>query len=193
MIVLASKSPRRRELLTQIGVNFICKTSNIDETPKQGEKAVELVERLAISKARVVYDELVENTCVMGSDTIVTIDQHILGKPVNQQDCMRMLGLLSGKTHQVITAVAIIKDAIVKTAVVESDVTFTELSTEQMIQYWQTGEPKDKAGAYAIQGLAAQYISHLRGSYSAVMGLPLFETAQLLKQQGFDLSIDKSQ
>lgn len=191
MIVLASKSPRRRELLTQLHVNFICRTSDIDETPKPDETARELVQRLAIAKAQTVYDNLENKLPVLGSDTVVSINKKILGKPANQQDALHMLKQLSGKTHQVITAVAMINAAMVKNIIVESHVTFADLGDEDILAYWQTGEPVDKAGSYAIQGLAAQFISHLNGSYSAVMGLPLFETAQLLKQAGIKLLADK--
>lgn len=189
MIILASKSPRRHELLAQLGVNFIYKVSDIDEKPLNNETAVDLVARLAAAKAQAVYDQLDDSsdTIVLGSDTVVSVDQHILGKPKNQQEAAEMLALLSGRTHQVLTAVTLVKESEPSSVIVSNDVTFRVLKDEEIEAYWQTGEPSDKAGSYAIQGLAAQFISHLQGSYSAVMGLPLYETAQLLQQAGISL------
>ncbi len=190
MIILASKSPRRGELLAQIGVNFICKVSNVDETPQPNEPAKDLVLRLATAKAQAVYKQLDEDALVLGADTVISIDGDVLGKPKDKQDALIMLRRLSGRSHRVITAVALLYANKIKSVVVESDVTFTHLSEEDLNAYSQTEEPYDKAGAYAIQGMAAQYISHLSGSYSAVMGLPLYETATLLKQAGINL-LDK--
>ena len=189
MIILASKSPRRRELLAQLGVDFSSQVSDIDEQALANESAQALVTRLAEAKAQAVFSRLVEQreAIVLGSDTVISVDKQILGKPRDQQDAIAMLTRLSGRTHQVLTAVALLKDGLKKTALVENKVSFRPLEHDEIVAYWHTGEPADKAGSYAIQGLAAQFISHLDGSYSAVMGLPLFETATLLQQAGVRL------
>jgi len=191
-LYLASQSPRRQELLTQVGISFDVLSVDIDETEKENESANDYVVRLAREKALAGWrSEKPENKPVLGSDTAVVINGAILGKPENQADAARMLSLLSGNTHKVMTAVALIKPAenAVQTQQYElssvinvSDVTFKVLSEREIEQYVQTGECHDKAGSYAIQGKAAAFITHLSGSYSGVMGLPLFETVELLNK-----------
>lgn len=181
-LYLASGSPRRSELLDQIGVRFETLVVDVNEEPLPNESAGEYVTRLALEKARAGWlvgrDQLA--LPVLGADTIVVFDQHILGKPEDEEDAVRMLQMLSGKTHTVMTAVAAVKGVIEHVKLVATDVTFQTLTNRQCHQYWQTGEPADKAGSYGIQGYAGLMVSHLSGSYSAVVGLPLTETAQLL-------------
>ena len=181
-ILLASNSPRRKELLTQLGYVFTCKGSDIDESVNVNESAVEYVERMAVQKALVQAND--ENTVVIGSDTSVVCGDEILGKPKDYDDAKRMLEMLSGNTHQVLTSIAVVKGADVSVRVVTTDVTFKTLTDSEILNYWQTGEPKDKAGSYGIQGIAGQFVTCIKGSYSAVVGLPLYETAQLLAKHG---------
>jgi len=180
-LVLASASPRRAELLTQIGLKFEIHAVDIDETPLVGELAEEYVTRLAINKAHSINQQT--DTVVLGSDTTVVINGEILGKPSNKQDTLRMLRLLSNNTHQVLTSVAVTGEH-TSSVVSKSFVTFAKISEKELEWYWSTGEPKGKAGAYAIQGKAAVFITRLEGSYSGVMGLPLHETKKLLAAHG---------
>ena len=182
MIYLASQSPRRRELLAQIGVRFDVISVDVPEQRQHGEVAAQFVERLALDKARAGWQQSPQDRPVMGSDTIVVLDDDVLGKPQDRADAEAMLARLSGREHQVMTAVAVVgmeKEAIRLSI---SRVRFREISTQERQAYVATGEPDDKAGAYAIQGQAAIFIEHLEGSYSGVMGLPLFETTDLLKE-----------
>mgnify|MGYP002713024578 FL=1 len=183
-ILLASASPRRAELLRQIGVHFETLPVNIDESPRAGEPALDFVQRLALEKAQSGYLQSGNGRPVLGSDTIVVVDEHILGKPTGREDALRMLELLSGRGHQVMTAVALVDGQKAASALNVSQVYFRSLQPSEIEVYWDTGEAVDKAGAYGIQGMAAQFIERLDGSYSGVMGLPLFETAQLLQQFG---------
>jgi len=183
-IILASASPRRVELLQQISVEFEQMVVDIDETHKPGETAEQFVCRLAREKAQAVFDKSSKELPVLGSDTIVVVDGHILGKPTDYQDVVQMLKMLSGRKHQVMTAVTLLTNQQQKTKVNISDVTFMTLSPEMIDAYWQTGESVGKAGAYAIQGAAAQFISEIRGSYSSIMGLPLYEVRCLLEESG---------
>ncbi|MBV1912068.1 MAG: Maf family protein [Cycloclasticus sp.] len=188
-LILASSSPRRAELLHQIGVNFEIKSVEIDETPIHGERPLDYVKRLAIEKAaatKVFYQE--DDILVLGSDTAVIIDGEILGKPDNKEQAVMMLKQLSGNSHTVLTSVAIIGCQQEQCLINESKVTFSTLTDSDIEWYWSTGEPKDKAGAYGIQGKAAVFIKRLEGSFSGVMGLPLYETSQLLKQSGFAIT-----
>jgi len=188
-LILASSSPRRAELLQQIGVNFEIKSVEVDEAPIPGERAYDYVKRLAIEKAaatKALYKD--DELLVLGSDTAVIIDGKILGKPNNKEQAMLMLRQLSGGSHTVLTSVAIIGAKQEHCLVSESKVTFSTLSEREIDWYWATGEPKDKAGAYGIQGKAAVFIKRLEGSFSGVMGLPLYETSQLLKQSGLDIT-----
>jgi septum formation protein len=185
VICLASRSPRRRELLRQIGVDFDVMDVDVDEQRRPQEPPDTFVARVALDKARAGRDALPAGSSmpVLGADTAVVIDDEVLGKPRNGEDARRMLSLLSGRTHRVLTAVALVGDR--ETVLVSSsNVTFRTLGDAECAAYWASGEPADKAGAYAIQGLAAAFISHLEGSYSSVMGLPLYETATLLQESG---------
>ncbi|MCP1648930.1 MULTISPECIES: Maf family protein [Pseudomonas aeruginosa group] len=181
-LYLASSSPRRRELLTQIGLPFHIVPASIDETPEAGESAYAYVERLARSKALAGLNFLAQraDVCVLGADTAVVLDGRILGKPVDRDDALAMLQALSGREHEVLTAVAVADRDRCEARVVSSRVTFRAVSAEEAERYWETGEPQDKAGGYAIQGLAAVFVSRVEGSYSAVVGLPLCETSALL-------------
>ncbi|KIP98471.1 MULTISPECIES: Maf family protein [Pseudomonas] len=183
-LYLASASPRRSELLTQIGVAFTTRIVPIDETPQPGEAPATYVERLARAKAAAVLDSLPERegAVVLGSDTAVVLDGRILGKPLDRDDAVATLTALSGREHQVLTAVALISDERSSARVVTSSVRFKALEQTQIEAYWATGEPRDKAGSYGIQGLAAVFVSQMQGSYSAVVGLPLCETAELLAE-----------
>ena len=185
-IILASASPRRRELLEQIGVSAIVQSVDIDESKKQGESVLTYVQRLAAEKAR-TGSEIIENKSqlpVLGSDTIIEFGDSILGKPVDRQQAKEMLRLLSGKKHTVHTSVAIVTVREMFMATSSTQVQFKVLAEEEMDCYLATGEADDKAGSYAIQGRAAQFINNINGSFSGVMGLPLYETVQLLKRCG---------
>ena len=187
-LVLASASPRRRELLAQIGVSdLIQHPVDIDETPQAGESAIQLVPRLALEKAQKGVRELGDDNPVIGSDTVGVLNNEVLCKPVNYADAERMLLNMSGQWHEIHTAVALIYKGEAYQAISVSRVKFRELSVVEIKDYWATGEPQDKAGAYAVQGLAAVFIERIEGSYSGIMGLPLFETAQLLQQAGYKI------
>ncbi|WP_447589387.1 Maf family protein [Aquipseudomonas campi] len=185
-LYLASGSPRRRELLTQIGVPFITLSASIDETPLPAEAASGYVERLALEKARAGLASLerTDAAVVLGADTAVVVDGKILGKPVDRADALAMLDALSGREHEVLTAVALVSVAREDAHVVTSRVRMRALAPGEAQAYWETGEPQDKAGSYAIQGLAGVFVTQLEGSYSAVVGLPLCETAQMLEAFG---------
>ena len=185
-IILASASPRRRELLEQIGVSAIVQSVDIDESKKQGESVLTYVQRLAAEKAQ-TGSEIIENKSklpVLGSDTIIEFGDSILGKPVDRQQAKEMLRLLSGKKHTVHTSVAIVTVREMFMATSSTQVQFKVLEEEEIDCYLATGEADDKAGSYAIQGRAAQFINNINGSFSGVMGLPLYETVQLLKRCG---------
>ena len=188
-LFLASGSPRRRELLTQIGVPFNTVSAAIDETPLANESPAAYVERLAREKAQAGRLQLLKSIpdgafCVLGADTAVVLDERILGKPVDEADALAMLMALSGRAHEVLTAIAIIDAGRCETRVVRSQVRFRNISKQEASLYWASGEPRDKAGGYAIQGLAAVFVAGLNGSYSAVVGLPVCETAELLGHFG---------
>ena len=186
-LVLASASPRRRELLNQIGVEFRQQAIEIDETARALESAEDYVRRVALEKARAVQRELGhDEVLVLGADTAVVVDEILLGKPADFAHARQMLRLLSGRAHRVLSAVALVGQS-EAVCVSESAVWFRALSDAEIDTYWHTGEPQDKAGAYAIQGLGAVFIERLEGSYSGVMGLPLYETAQLLKDFGIEI------
>lgn len=181
-LYLASSSPRRRELLTQIGLSFHLVSGNVDETPLPDEAPAAYVERLARCKAQAGLTMLAQrpDVCVLGADTAVVLDGRILGKPENREDALAMLKALSGREHQVLTAVAVVDRDRCEVRVVSSTVAFRAIGSAEAEAYWDTGEPQDKAGGYAIQGLAAIFVKRVEGSYSAVVGLPLCETAELL-------------
>jgi septum formation protein len=182
-IYLASASPRRAELLEQIGVTFGMLNVDVDEQHRPGETPVEYVTRLALAKARAgrVLLDAVDSCPVLGADTTVVADDRIMGKPRDMEDAVAMLLGLSGRAHQVFSAVAL-AGAHEAVRVSISDVKFRTLTAAECQAYWETGEPQDKAGGYAIQGRAAQFVERLEGSYSGIMGLPLYETAMLFKE-----------
>lgn len=183
-LYLASRSPRRAELLTQIGVAFQCIDLEVDERVLPGEAAADYVERLARAKAEAGLALLGDGGQVLGADTAVVLDGRILGKPADREDGLAMLAALSGRSHEVLTGVAVASGDGLASRVVRSRVSFRALDAGEALAYWNTGEPCDKAGGYGIQGLAAVFVSHLEGSYSGVVGLPLCETAQLLREAG---------
>ena len=180
-VVLASASPRRRELLSLVLETFECLSADIDETPFAEEIPEQYVLRMASEKARAVDTTA---AIVIGSDTAVVLSGTILQKPTSIQEARGMLTALSGQTHEVLTAVAIMMDGNVSTALVTTKVTFTELESSWIEAYLATNEPWDKAGAYGIQGLAGSFVRKIDGSYSAVVGLPLCETRELLDAAG---------
>jgi septum formation protein len=183
MLVLASASPRRRELLTQAGFTFQIHPAHIPEDPLPNEDPIHYVTRLAQQKAQAVFDQLSPthpNLTVLGADTTVTLDNQILGKPESTQDAARMLRLLSGRTHRVITGVSVVTANQIQTAAEITAVQFLTLSEAEIQAYIATGEPNDKAGAYAIQGLAARWIPRIEGCYFNVVGLPISLVATLL-------------
>ncbi|WP_434986030.1 Maf family protein [Vreelandella zhaodongensis] len=182
VLCLASASPRRKALLESIGVFVRVMPSDIDETPFKGESAEVYVERLAIAKAQAGVPKT--SLPVLGSDTAVVIDGQILGKPTNELDAASMLKALSGRRHHVLTAVAVAGPRGVLSSCVTTIVKMRAISQQEIADYWLTGEPIDKAGGYAIQGLAAVFVEEIQGSHSAVVGLPLYETTRLLRQQG---------
>jgi septum formation protein len=186
-IYLASGSPRRRELLAQIGVPFVSLSAAIDETPQPDEAPADYVARLALGKARAGFASLPadgRHGVVLGADTAVIIDGRILGKPLDQADALAMLTSLSGREHQVLTAVALFDGGRSEVVNVSARVRFRLIEPAEAQAYWASGEPVDKAGGYAIQGLGAVFVADLQGSYSAVVGLPLCETAALLGRFG---------
>ena len=180
VVRLASVSPRRRELLTQIGVPHVVTGAHIDEAVHPGERPHDYVQRMARAKAQTVWEQDL-SLPVLAADTTVVLDGQVFGKPADRADALRMLGLLSGRTHEVLTAVALASADGLAMRVSVSAVRFRALAADEIAAYWETGEPRDKAGAYAVQGLAAVFIESLSGSYSGVMGLPLFETSELLR------------
>lgn len=184
MFILASASPRRRELLQQIDANFSVETSHAAEI-MAGEPR-EIVRENAIAKAKEVYNRF-KNFAVLGADTIVVIDNKILGKPKTNERAKLMLTELAGRSHEVLTGIAWIKDGKAFSDVVTTTVNFLPLTAEEIDEYVNTGEPLDKAGAYAVQGKAARFISAINGSYSNVVGLPLAATNKLAKKAGVDM------
>lgn len=194
-IILASASARRQELLSQIGVRFTVRSQDIDESIRSGEFADDYVTRMAQEKADSALSALSaskdsSDTLVLAADTSVVCDARVLGKPMDEADAADMLLRLSGREHRVLSAVTLATQSKQRTVLSESRVRFREISREEAQQYYRSGEPKGKAGAYAIQGYAAVFVEQLIGSYSGVMGLPLFETAQLLAE--FSVSMQAS-
>ena len=188
-LYLASASPRRRELLEQIGLFPEAIPTDVDESAMPNEAPAELVARLALGKARSGLSSIGTPTgaLVIGADTIVVLENTVFGKPVQREDALSMLSRLSGRTHCVMTAVALCDATGHVQASSVTKVSMRPISADEMRVYWDTGEPIDKAGAYAIQGLGAQFVSGIRGSYSGVVGLPLYETAALLSSRGIKL------
>jgi septum formation protein len=176
---LASASPRRRELLAQIGVPHAIEAADVDESARHGEAVTAYVERVARAKAESVWQRQ-RDLPVLGADTTVVLDGVSLGKPQDRAHGLAMLKALAGREHQVLTCVALVSAAGTRCMTSLSSVRMRASTEQERDRYWDTGEPRDKAGGYAIQGLGAVFIESLQGSYSGVMGLPLFETAQLL-------------
>ena len=192
-LILASQSPRRKVLLEQLGYQFSTLVADIDESVCDHESAKDYVLRLAQEKALAIFKTLTleqqMQSLVLGADTCVVIDGTILGKPANEAECIATLLRLENNQHQVLTAIAVIgnkaKDSLDEySQVIETQVIFKPLTINEIKRYWQTGEPCDKAGSYAIQGIGGQFVTTINGSYSAVVGLPLYETAQLLAESG---------
>ena len=180
-LILASASPRRREILAGLGLNFEIQPADVDERQLAGELPDDYVRRLSLSKAQAVSTE---DHVVLGADTAVVLDQQVLGKPRGQADAMRMLTTLSGRTHRVLSAVALVSAHRHSIRLSVSQVWFREISESEKRAYWDSGEPADKAGAYGIQGIGAVFVQRLEGSFSGVVGLPIFETAELLQEFG---------
>jgi septum formation protein len=186
MLILASGSPRRRELLTQAGLDFIVESADVDETLEEGEAPAKYVQRLAVEKAQAVWnrykdgDDSDSPITVLGADTTVVCDGVILGKPVDQADARRMLEMLSGRTHQVLTGVAAITRKATVSEVEITQVFFDVIGEQEMVAYLASGEPMDKAGAYGIQGYAARWIPRIEGCYFNVMGLPIARTLAVI-------------
>ena len=180
-LILASRSPRRSELLEAAGISFEVLAADIDETPHPNEAPAAYVERLAIEKAQAVL-ALRPGARVLGADTTVTIDGEILGKPVDEADALRMLRLLNGRPHEVLTGVALISASGVRSAVDTTRVWFAPMTDEDISWYVATGEPVDRAGAYAIQGFASRFIPRIEGSYSNVVGLPVALVSSILAE-----------
>lgn len=189
LIYLASASPRRSALLTQLGVAHAVRPADINESISPGETPAAYVQRLAESKAEALWRALDERERlpVLGADTSVALANEIMGKPRDEQDAMQMLRRLSGRTHQVYTAVALRHAHGCDSRLSVSEVSFRELADAEIATYWRTGEPADKAGGYAVQGLAALFIERIAGSFSGIMGLPIFETGELLRAIGWRL------
>jgi len=186
-LILASTSPRRAELLRQIGVDFVQRAVEIDEAPHPDEIAAQTALRLARTKAEAGRARAANDQPILAADTLVSFEGEALGKPRDRDDGLAMLRRLSGRQHEVYTAVALACAGEVRAFLSVSHVSFRPLAENEIIAYWDTGEPADKAGGYAIQGLAGTFITRLEGSYSGVMGLPLFETAELLRVAGVPL------
>ncbi|MEB8432205.1 Maf family protein [Cocleimonas sp. KMM 6892] len=180
-IILASASPRRAELLDQVGITYDIQSVDIDESVRPNESAEDLVQRLAIEKSQAVTNT---DKPVLGSDTLGLINDHILVKPTDLDHSIKMLSDMSGNWHEILSAVAISYNGNTHVKLNRNRVLFREITQDEMIRYWKTGEPQDKAGSYAIQGIAAMFIQRIEGSYSGIMGLPLFETMQLLNDLG---------
>ena len=185
-IILASASPRRRELLDQIKVSYHVHAVDLDETPLPNEPPLAYVQRVAAEKSALCVAELKPTLPVLAADTSVILGDIIMGKPKNQADALAMLTQLSGRTHQVVSALSL-RGREHFQALSITEVTFRSLSETEILDYWLTGEPMDKAGSYAIQGLGGLFVQSIVGSFSGVVGLPLFETAQLLSKQGIEL------
>lgn len=181
-IVLASASPRRKQLLEQLGWQVLCHPVDIDETPNTNEPAPRYCERMALEKAERAMESIETQLPIVTADTTVVFQGEILGKPENESAALAMLNKLSAQQHQVFTAVTVTYQGSVLSALNQNTVKFTKINEAQIRAYVATGEPMDKAGSYGIQGMAAMWVEQIQGSYSGIMGLPLFETSQLIKK-----------
>jgi septum formation protein len=185
-LILASASPRRKELLDQIKVTYAVNPVDLDETPRVNEAPLDYVKRVAAEKSAACVEQLGASVPVLAADTAVVLDDLILGKPKDRKDAVAMLTQLSGRTHQVYSAISL-RGCEHWQAVSITDVTFRPLTEREILAYWHSGEPVDKAGSYAIQGMGGIFVASIKGSFSGVVGLPLFETAELLAKQGIEL------
>ncbi|HTK98163.1 MAG TPA: Maf family protein [Pseudomonadales bacterium] len=183
-LVLASASPRRAELLTQLGLMFTVDACDVDESRQPGETVEAMVRRLALTKAQASARG--GSLPVLGADTAVVIDDVLLGKPADRAEGLAMLSSLSGRTHEVLTAVAVVQGSRAEVRVSRSRVTFRKITRDEAEAYWATGEPRDKAGGYGIQGIGGIFAERIEGSYSGIVGLPLAETEALLQAFGVD-------
>lgn len=194
VLCLASASPRRRELLHQIRVPHVVLATDVDETARVGEDPAHYAARVALAKAGAAWAQPVarRELPVLAADTTVVLEGRMLGKPATREESIAMLLALAGRTHAVLTAITLLSGAtpapVIRTRVVSSEVRFRSISAGEAGWYWDSGEPRDKAGGYAVQGLGAVFVAELSGSYSGVMGLPLFETAALLREAGIAVS-----
>ena len=187
-LCLASASPRRAELLRQLGVEFTVVPTDVDETPLPGEMPHDYVVRVSCEKARAAREALPSaDQLVLAADTAVIVAGRVLGKPVDEADAIRMLEALSGRRHEVLTGIALFGADREETALSRTVVVFRNIEPDEIDAYWRSGEPRDKAGSYAIQGLGAIFVEEIHGSYSGVMGLPVYETARLLAAFGYRL------
>ena len=184
---LASTSPRRRQILATLGIDFDVIHVDTDESRIDGESVQQMVLRLAAAKA----EAATEGEFVLGADTVVVLDERVLGKPRDAEDAVEMLLALSGRTHRVMTGVALKTPAGTDTVLSTTLVQFREIGRDEAHRYWQSGEPSDKAGAYGIQGIGGMFVKTIDGSYSGVMGLPVFETVELLMSAGMDVLVDQ--
>lgn len=192
-LVLASASPRRKELLDQINLNYIVYPVDIDETPWDSEIALDYVTRVAAEKSKTCVEQGLHSLPILAADTSVVIDGSILGKPKDESHAANMLNQLSGKTHYVYSAISLRLNSNVSEkyhfqSLSVTEVQFRKISAKEITAYWQTGEPQGKAGGYAIQGLASIFVESIKGSFSGVVGLPLFETAKLLSEHGIRIT-----
>jgi septum formation protein len=186
-IHLASSSPRRHEILAALGLNFTAAGVDIDETRHDAEPVDAMVLRLAVAKVEAARARLKGSVPVIGADTAVAVDDQILGKPRSEDEALTMLRTLSGRDHRVLTGVALAYRGDVSTAISVTKVRFREIGPDEARAYWQSGEPRDKAGAYAVQGLGGVFVESISGSYTGVVGMPVFETATLLEKVGLAL------
>jgi len=194
-LILASQSPRRKELLAQLGYQFTCQAADIDESVRLKETPEAYVERLSREKVQhIIKNQTLNKTCpiVLGADTSVIFEQQILGKPADLAQCMSMLKLLSNNKHQVLTSIALGCASQLTSLTVSTDVYFKALTENEIRNYWATGEPQDKAGSYGIQGIGGQFVTRIQGSHSAVVGLPLYETANLLAEFGLPTPVQNN-
>lgn len=182
---LASSSPRRKELLAALGLEFTAAGVDVEEIRLPEESPQAMVVRLAAAKAEAA--EVPAGTLVLGSDTAVVLGTTVFGKPRDEADCLAILGALSGKAHEVMTGVALRRTSGIATVLSITEVRFREIGQDEALAYWQSGEPRDKAGAYGIQGRGGVFVESIRGSYSGVVGLPVFETAELLAAAGIGI------
>jgi len=187
-LLLASSSPRRRQILETMGLEFTAASVDVDERQHPGETAEIMVVRLAVEKASAVDSG--PGVVVLAADTAVVLDGEVFGKPADEADALRMLAALSGHLHQVMTGVAVRSGSSAASVLSVTDVKFREIGPDEALDYWQSGEPRDKAGAYAIQGLGGTFVESVKGSYTGVVGLPVLETAELLRAAGIEPPVE---